>query len=285
MAVRFCVREVIMIITKLIGGLGNQMFQYAIARRIARNRHELLKLDITSYQDYKLWNYTLNHLNIIENIATPAEIKAVKSQNHIRERFFHFDPAVLSLKPDSDIYLDGYWQSEKYFKDIVADLRREFTVKTAPAAENARLITAIKGCNSVAIHIRRGDYVSNPIIYQYHGVCPLDYYLRAMARLKAIVVNPHYFIFSDDQAWTGEYFQLEDQLTFVTVNGLDHGYEDLRLMSHCKYHIIANSSFSWWGAWLADYPEKLVYAPSKWFNQPDINTNDLLPEGFRILNV
>jgi hypothetical protein len=270
-----------LIITKLIGGLGNQMFQYAIGRRLALAHNTMLKLDITGFRDYKLWSYYLNHFNIIENIATENEINDLKNRRYIRQRFFHFDSSLLKL--DSDAYLEGYWQSEKYFQDIEDIIREEFVLKHSPSNENRRLIHLIEESNAVAVHIRRGDYLSNAAAYQFHGICPLTYYYKAVAELTKEISKPHFFIFSDDLFWTQENFKINFPITFATINGPHQGYEDLRLMSLCKYHVIANSSFSWWGAWLSQYPGKIVYTPKEWFNDKDINTDDLIPKTWRLI--
>lgn len=290
-----------MIITQLIGGLGNQLFQYAVARRIAHFKNCQIKLDLSGFRNYNLRTYRLSYFNIIENIASPDEIASLKGsqgknlpilalglinkiqpyykRSYIKECHFHFDPNM--MKAPCNAYLEGYWQSEKYFKDIENIIRSEFTLKHEPDAINKEIYHIIGNSNSVSIHVRRGDYISNPITNQVHGVCPLDYYYRAIDKINELVKEPpHFFVFSDDPNWAGENLKTEDPVMVVSHNSLDKDYEDLRLMSLCKHHIIANSSFSWWGAWLCTNKEKIVIAPNKWFNTNEHDTRDLIPDSW-----
>lgn len=198
-----------------------------------------------------------------------------------KQRFRHFDPNI--FKSSRSVYLVGYWQSEKYFKNIEEILRSELTIKHNQGPDNQAMSCLINQTESVSLHIRRGDYVSNPISYQAHGICSLDYYRAAVETLTKTVKQPHFFIFSDDIEWAQENLKLDHPLTNVSNNGEVQDYEDLRLISHCKHHIIANSSFSWWGAWLCSHSQKIVIAPKKWFNNPKLNTRDLIPnEWYRI---
>ena len=179
-----------------------------------------------------------------------------------------------------DIYIEGYWQTEKYFKNIEHTIKKDFTFKTKPDKNNQSLLNQIKNCNAVAIHVRRGDYVKNPVANRILGVCNLDYYNKCINLIIRKINNPHFFIFSDDPKWTINNLNIDFPATYVSHNGSDKGYEDLRLMSNCKHQIIANSSFSWWGAWLNNNPNKVVMAPKKWFNDLSINTEDLIPESW-----
>jgi hypothetical protein len=269
-----------LIITKLIGGIGNQMFQYAVARRLAYLHNDSFKLDITAFEEYRLRDYYLKPLNIMEQIATADEIARLKTR-HIKEAYFHFDPAVLRLS--GDLYLEGYWQCEKYFKDITDIIRQDFSVKQPLSGANLEWAKRINSCEAVAVHFRRGDYVTNPVTRQYHGVCPFDYYQRAMQKIAIQVRYPHFFIFSDDPEWVTHQVRSEYPFFVVAVNRMENPHEDLRLMNFCKYHIIANSTFSWWGAWLAPYNDKIVYAPRKWFDNANLCSRDLIPEAWSLL--
>jgi hypothetical protein len=180
------------------------------------------------------------------------------------------------LKTPKSVYLVGYWQSEQYFKDIESLLRREFTFKTAPDAKNAHPVALIQSVQAVSVHIRRGDYVANPHTHEFHGSVSLEYYHIAADKIAQAVTDPHFFVFSDEPEWAQEHLKLNYPTTFMAVSGQGKDYEDLRLMSLCKHHIIANSSFSWWGAWLSINPNKVVFAPTRWFNQLD--ARDLIPE-------
>lgn len=284
-----------MVIVQLIGGLGNQLFQYALARRIAHMHNVPLKLDFYGFEAYKLHKYSLQHFNIREDFASPDEIARFKNKSGVlsrlatkfkpyykcsvvHERFFYFDSNM--LKVSKNVYLEGYWQSEKYFKDIEDIIRREFTVKYKSDVTNEQVAQNILSVNAVSLHVRRGDYVSNLTINQFHGTCSLEYYNQAIAQIAKKVETPHFFVFSDDPEWVKSNLKIDYSITIVDHNNADKNYEDIRLMSLCKHHIIANSSFSWWGAWLCRNPNKIVIAPLKWFNDKSINTTDLIPDGW-----
>lgn len=288
-----------MIITRLWGGLGNQMFQYAIARSLAYINNSEFKMDISYYKTQDLRNYELNCFNIIEKFATEKEVKKTISYkakpyrllikilrlpskhlaNHYKEKMgFNFDPDILKIK--NDVYLDGYWQTEKYFKNIREIIREEFTVKSRPNKQNSEILNEIQNSNSIAIHIRRGDYVFNPKILEIHGLCSLEYYKNGLEILKEKVSNPRIFVFSDDSHWVKENMDFGESAIYVTHNDPDKGYEDLRLMKNCKHFIIANSSFSWWGAWLSTNPSKLVIAPKRWMKDESYIVKDHLPENW-----
>jgi hypothetical protein len=282
-----------MIIVELTGGLGNQMFQYAAGRRLALHHKTILKLKFIYYpEDTKRW-YSLGCFNIKENFATDKEINKIRKipetkiekliyllnpfskDRLIKEKDFHFDENILNT-PD-DVLLDGYWQSEKYFKDIEDIIRQEFSLKNQSGHIYKEFLKSIANTNSVSVHFRRKDYVEDKKTREYHGICSLEYYYTAIKKIGETIKNPHFFIFSDDIEWPRNNLKLNYPLTFVSDNNLTD-CQELILMSKCKNHIIANSSFSWWGAWLSDNPKKIVIAPKKWFNDPSINTKDLIPE-------
>jgi hypothetical protein len=289
-----------MIITKLNGGLGNQLFQYAAGRRLAHARGVDLKLDISGLGNLNYWSmrhYELAPFDVVQTFATDEEItkllrpysglvprlfRRIMQKNeqlpmsYINEQHYHFDPRILDL-PDG-VYLDGYWQSEKYFADIVELIREEVSVKDPLAGRNAELCQEIADCQAVSMHVRRGDYVNNEITHRVHGVCGLDYYARAVEYIVSRINRPVFLIFSDDPAWVRENIRLDQPVRIVDHNDPEHGYEDMRLMSLCRHHIIANSSFSWWGAWLNSRLDKIVVAPQRWFNEYDADTRDLYPD-------
>lgn len=290
-----------MIIVKLIGGLGNQMFQYATARSLAEKHSTILKLDVAGFEDYKLHRYSLHCFNIWEHLATQTEVSTLISasanqnplmsklknlvkyqpiwQNNVylcKEKYFHFDPVVLDAPQNS--YLDGYWQSERYFVNIKDILIREFSIKYPQDARSREISKAIAETESVSIHIRRADYVENEVTYKIHGACTLDYYYRCLDLLMDKIKNPHFFIFSDDHQWVKANLKLDYPMTLVDHNNASKNYEDLRLMSQCKHNIIANSTFSWWAAWLNQNPHKIIYAPQQWFTETTRDTKDLIPQ-------
>lgn len=286
-----------MVIVKLIGGLGNQMFQYAAGRRLAQQLRTQLKLDVFDFEIYKLRSYNLSIFNVNAKFASAADVawlkfgkasrikklrllieRGLSGPSYIQEKHFHLNPGVLTLH--DNVYLDGYWQSEAYFKDIEDAIRNDFKLRVPPSQENSRLAERIDSVGSVSVHIRRGDYVSDPATNRVHGTLDPDYYERSMDLIAAKITNPHFFIFSDDPGWAKMNLTMKHGRTVIDNNDEAHAHEDFRLMSRCKHHIIANSSFSWWAAWLSPYLDKIVIAPKKWFNDPSINTSDLIPESW-----
>ena len=234
-----------MIITRLIGGLGNQLFQYAVGRHLAEIHKTELKIDTSGFETYKLHKYSLWPFNIQENFASSQEIESLTAQErvggesmlarvlrktlkpaktHIREKeLFSFDPKILRL-PDG-VYLDGYWQTEKYFVDITGIIRQEATVKFQQTGKDKGLADMIASTESVSLHIRRGDYVSNPKTKQVHGICGIDYYARCVEHIAQILKNPHFFIFSDDPEWVRTNLKLPYPNTLVDHNDADKNYE------------------------------------------------------------
>lgn len=193
------------------------------------------------------------------------------------ERTYAYDPDVFAQ--NNNIYFDGYWQTEKYFTHIADELRKEIT-PIKPLSEYSQSIRAeIQKTNAVSLHVRRGDYITDTSANAYHSVCSMEYYQRAITYMTERIPSPHFFIFSDDYEWSVENFKFLKH-PFTCVRGSEErNYEDMRLMAQCKHHIIANSSFSWWGAWLNPSKEKQVIAPKQWFaNAPKNDTRDLLPE-------
>jgi hypothetical protein len=293
-----------MVIVRIMGGLGNQLFEYAAGRRLAMVNHDQLKLDTSTYEASPR-PYRLGMFNIAEELASQPEVErltGVSSRNTIptrlrghlsryarqlrpsrktpvfAERATTFHPEILNAT--GDVYLNGYWQSELYFKDIEDVIRGEFTLRNTPDEANREAATAMGKCESVSLHVRRGDYVSNPLYNQVHGVCPLSYYRAAVKLISDKVGSPHFFVFSDDIGWVKQNLKLRHSITYLDHNGEEKDYEDLRLMSLCKHHIIANSSFSWWGAWLGADPGKIVIAPKTWFNDQTKDSNDIVPSSW-----
>jgi hypothetical protein len=271
-----------LIIVKLFSGMGNQMFQYAAARRLSIVNNDLLKLDISGFRKGEFFRkYSLSHFNIVEQLATNKEISHLKSVRYVKEVSFGFNSKILELER-GDVYLEGYWGCEKYFKNIEEIIRKEFTVKYPLTDENKRLADSIDNCQSVAIHVRRGDYL-HPRYNNFFAICPLDYYFEAVNRITEEFSNLHFFIFSDDPDWVQQNLKLRFPTTLIRHNGNEKNYEDLRLMSFCNYHIIANSSFSWWGSWLATKPNKIVFAPSKWYNNLNFDISHLLIDSWNLI--
>jgi hypothetical protein len=294
------IQTVSLVIARLIGGLGNQMFQYAAGRALARRCGADLKLDLSGFATYTRRRYELDTLPICAAAATEAElaefgvdsrrrsglIDRIASKLHLgvgsgarpvyRERRFHFDPAMLAL--GAPVYLDGYWQSERYFLDCSDTVRRELTPTAPRDQDNAAVAAQIDAVNAVSLHVRRGDYVSDPKTRDYHGICSQQYYHNALEYIVARTQKPHLFVFSDDHEWTRHNLRFPVATTFVVANSAARGHLDMALMSRCRHHILANSSFSWWGAWLNPSREKIVVAPRRWFKADAPDCRDLVPQ-------
>ncbi len=279
-----------MVIVKLRGGLGNQLFQYALGRNLAVLNQTELKLDISLLGKTNRWTYRtygLDALNIKATLANKHEITQLRSHGsrfskwllefqssrHFTEPHFHFYPPVLSLK--SPVYLDGYWQSEKYFIDIAPLIRQDLTPKIPLSNPYLTLQNLITQSEAVSVHIRRGDYVTNSKTIHYSKLWEASYYQKAVEYLAKHISNPTFFVFSDDIRWTKAHLSLPYSTYFLEGNS---AIEDLWLMASCQHHIIANSTFSWWGAWLNQRPDKMIIAPQKWFSTERFDTKDLLPE-------
>jgi hypothetical protein len=289
-----------MIIVKLIGGLGNQMFQYAAGRYLAWLHKTELLMD-TSYLDkepngaYTKRKLELDVFNIDLKMATKAEVERFKIESSTKySRTFQRKLPILFtnlyvaesgtayhkefLSYPKNTYLDGFWQSESYFKPIESVLVNDFVLKDPLNRENKDWLKKMENCESVSLHVRRGDYVSNADAQSHHGSCDIDYYQKAIEYIKAKHKAIEIFIFSDDLEWCKVNLRIKEPLHFVDANQKQNLHLDMFLMSHCKHNIIANSSFSWWAAWLNRNGHKIVIAPLKWFSNPAIKTFDLIPK-------
>jgi len=284
-----------MIVVRLFGGLGNQMFQYAMARSLADRYDVPLKLDVSGFVNYTLRQYELGDFNIRAGIADGNDLDVFRlsanqlsfwtcMKNHIpllaprrvfREFSFLYDERVHTINPP--VYLDGYWQSERYFAHNSEALRRDFTLRDPLDTDNMELLKKIETTNALSLHVRRGDYMSDQGTNEVHGVCPREYYQTAVEHIAGRVKYPHIFVFSDDSEWAEDNLNLGYPVTFVNVNSKGRGVFDMTLMRNCQHHIIANSSFSWWGAWLNPSVNKIVVAPQAWFNKASHDTSDLIP--------
>lgn len=288
-----------MVIVRIFYGLGNQMFQYAAARRLAHVLQTELKLDISCFDHWKIHSYGLHGFNLREVIASPEETAGFNSLSieswfgkkwfRLKQKFALRDWTILyenGIRPvDSrvlhargNVYLGGYWQSEKYFSDIADILRREFTIRVEPDAKSREIAGRIQSCESVGLHVRRGQLAIPSLREQTHGpCCGPEYYGECVKRLSARIRDPHFFVFSDDPDWVVQNVRLDYPVEFVTHNSAGRDYEDLRLMSLCRHQIIANSSFSWWAAWLNENPGKIIFAPKQWLHRDQDLTRDLSP--------
>ena len=284
-----------MIITKIQGGIGNQLFQYAAGKQLAISNNTELHLDTSWYDsiDPKYRKFELEKFNISAKIASKNESSKFKysflnrwkmiiqGKHRWEEKHFHFDSKRQRAK--NNTYLSGYWQSEKYFARITDILKKEFTLKKPLPKELDSLLVSIRTSNSVSVHIRRGDYLSP----QFHGIytsCDSEYYKSALSFIKTSVDSPRFFIFSDDIMWAKTLY-FPENTTFITSDFGLQNYEELVIMSECKHNITANSTFSWWGAWLNKNPQKIVITPEKWFLDKNKDEADLIPPTWKKLPV
>lgn len=294
-----------MIIVKLMGGLGNQMFQYAAGKRLAKLHKTELKLDkgilgkpVQEGVTPREVELDLLRVNLLW--ASRQEIDSYRNKGsgkylRVMQRKFPFLFREMYLAESghgyysrfnqlpSKVYLDGFWQSEKYFADIRQILLSEFKPMENLSGLNSEWISNIKSCNSVSVHIRRGDYVTNTQANHFHGVLPMSYYHDAVSFITKDIMNPVFFVFSDDPNWVKDNFRLDYPTYIISHNMARNSVFDLELMSACQHNIIANSSFSWWGAWLNASPQKIVVAPKFWFRDNPSLADDLIPSSWHRL--
>lgn len=274
-------------ITKLYGGLGNQMYQYAIGSVLAKKLGTSLRTDLSWFDAIKGNPEVVQRVYELDGFGiVPKEV------NYFDRLLLKFNPAI-EFKEDKlwynkkfaslrgNVVLDGYWQSFKYFKgyeDLVAGLF-EFPQSNG---ENQKLLDNISSTESISLHVRRGDY-NTKVSRKYHGLMPLGYYRRAMKVIRPEVTNPHIYVFSDEIDWCKENITFKIPTTYVDSNGPNVGAQDMKLMSACKHNIIANSSFSWWAAWLNKNPKKIVCAPENWFAGEEHQIADRIPRNWTLL--
>ena len=273
----------------LSGGLGNQMFQYAAGRALALKLGGPLCLDLSWFLWSKSRRYSLGAFAIAAGVSQPPLrlpdwAKAFESRisrkwgrkrmgaRIYREPHFHFAPGFLDIS--GPVYLEGYWQSERYFSSCREVVRRDFSLREAVPAKCRPVLEQIQTSEAVCLHVRRGDYAAASGV---HELCSLDYYRRGMDRIAEVARRPHAFIFSDDPIWVRENLTPSMPATVVDVNGPQEAQWDLNLMAACRHFIIANSSLSWWAAWLGASPDKRIVAPKKWFKVAGRSTGDLIP--------
>ncbi|MDE3184125.1 MAG: alpha-1,2-fucosyltransferase [Bacteroidota bacterium] len=295
-----------MIVVQLQGGLGNQMFQYAAGKALSLQLNCSLKVDLNileSKNDTFSNNYLHTRsyeLNIFQNL----EIEIVKNKDLLKflhgsqlnkikrklglpnykvyqENEFVYSDHYFNLKPP--VLLKGYFQSENYFIRFEKIIRQSFRFPLEDLGDsNNDLLQAIQKTESVSIHVRRGDYLI-PEIFKVHGICEKSYYVNAIERIKKKYPNASLYFFSDDAEWIqNNLLKYFPNSTLISGNHAKDSWKDMFLMSSCKHNIIANSSFSWWAAWLNNNPEKMIIAPRQWFKIEDKNFNasSLIPSNW-----
>jgi hypothetical protein len=288
-----------MIIVRLVGGLGNQLFQYAAGRRLALRHGVPLRLDLRALETDVKRQYALGPFAVDATTASAADLadvppveaglvergyrrlrRAVRPPGRVPAVFLEPEAGRVDarvLKAPAHSYLCGFWQSETYFSEAADQVRDDLRLRQPLDEPNARIAKRIRGGTSASLHVRRTDYVADARTHATHGTCSLDYYERAISLIDERLGDPTYFVFSDDPAWARDNLS-SSRTVFVDHNlGSPRGdAHDLTLMAMCDAHVIANSSFSWWGAWLSRSSGPVV-APARWFARADLDARDLLP--------
>ena len=294
-----------MIIVRLRGGLGNQLFQYAAGKALAEHHRTELTLDLYTYSKHPYRTFGLSKFDIAAREATREEVHRFTGSNPVirylnkRQNYFlcpkvfaqphyHFYEDFFSMP--AELYLSGYWQSEKYFSPVAPLIAAQFTPKEPLDVRNVSLQKKMQSENSVSIHVRRGDYTSKNY-NSFFGMLSKEYYEKAMATISGRVDNPVFYFFSDDPIWCRQTFS-GWKADYIDHNLGENAFKDLVLMASCRNNIIANSTFSWWSAWLNSHQGKMVIAPQQWFrlNYLDkkepvypsryYNTKDLIPDSW-----
>lgn len=282
-----------MLIVKVQGGLGNQLFQYAFGRAMAIKNNTQLLLDASHYKytsdhtgyvldRYNIQAVTANYqfaffkakcVNLIKRLP-----KALQGMfGYLYEDGYRFSESCTEFS-EGYTYV-GYWQSWKYFYDVLPTIKSDLVLKDNIPAHAAQLIQHVKSCNSISIHIRRGDYITNPKAASIYRSLPMSYYNDAIGVIKESVDNPFYFVFSDDPEWVAENLDFGTNSLMVSSFGFSPQV-DMMIMSHCKHNIIANSTFSYWGAMLNDNAGAIKISPNKWFNPGSLSEEDVIPDNW-----
>ena len=285
-----------MIITRLHGRLGNQMFQYAVGRALADRAGVPLALD--SRGAILRGEGVLTRVFDLE-LADPVHLPPLKQTNPLRyaiwrgigqkvgakpyfrrERGLGYNPAFEDWSDNS--YLHGYWQSQKYFQNSAERIRSDFTFPAFSNQQNAEMAARIAESTAISLHVRRGDYLT----FAAHVLCDQAYYDAALAKvLDGLQGDPVVYVFSDDPQWAKDNLSLPCEKVVVDFNGPETDFEDMRLMSLCQHNVIGNSSFSWWAAWLNQTPGRRVAGPAKWFGDPKLSNPDIFPHDWLRISV
>ncbi len=288
-----------MIVIRLTGGLGNQLFQYAAAKALAIRNDEVLVLDIGTYfreslpelevsRDFELYNFIGINDEVTHKVESFNNLSKIfkfiqknipfKIKRYYKETSYNFNPNFFKLK--KNIFLEGAWQSEKYFIEFKDILQENLVLKTNVIERVVDLAEKIKRQESVSVHVRRGDYLRKKIILEWHGVLELDYYQKALEIILKNNSSTKIYYFSDDIEWVENNLLPIYSGTIVSNKLSKNHFEDFHLMSSCKNNIVANSSFSWWAAWLNRNKSKIVIAPQKWFRTNKVDIKDLIPNSW-----
>jgi hypothetical protein len=291
-----------MVIVQLTGGLGNQLFQYAAAKSLSLHHNTELLLDISSFsraelpelevpRDFEMYNFTgvsdkTINLSALKDskkysFLTERKIEALLpnyKRRHYKQPYYHYDANFFKSK--NPVFLKGGWQSSKYFEKYHRQIIDSLQLKNNVIEAVKQHEIVVNKVNSVSVHVRRGDYLRMKIILEWHGIMEQEYYAQAFEEISKRTTIDKVFYFSDDPQWVSKELLPIMKGEIVSDTTTKNQYEDFYLMQHCSHNIIANSSFSWWAAYLNPNPNKIVIAPKKWFNKAPYNTKDLIPAGW-----
>ena len=284
-----------MIIVRLKGGLGNQMFQYSLGRSLMHQLNSELLLDTSLLEEktetHSYRKYALDVFNIPASVKVgnysdlihPSFInrffflkKGIHS--YIETLYYQFDKKVFEIP--GNFCLDGYWQCFRYFEKNTEIIHRDFLLKNKLGKKATESLEKIRATHSVSVHIRRGDYISNTQANAHHGSCDIAYYRKAVQLIKQQYNDVVFFVFSDDPQWVKDNFLIDAPFFVVSDEEGIEAHEEIQLMGFCNHAIIANSSFSWWGAWLIQNEKKIVVAPQNWIRDEAQTTIDLCPHSW-----
>lgn len=312
-----------MIIVRVLGGLGNQLFQYALGRQLTYDTDESLALDTFWYpkerENFSDLTFKLDTFDTSFSVVDDRDVHEVVPggrtgtdlarrlcrycptmlQNvanyylEIQKNYpsplmpsvcdtgvphgYHFEPSILDITDNA--YLDGFWQTEKYFTGIESVIRNDLSISEPLTGPSRKLVKHLSETNSVGLHVRRGDYV------EIGEALPPSYFESAVSAIASNVDDPRFFVFSNDIEWAKNNLSIPHSVVYVTNNYSDTDYEDLQLMSQCDHNIISNSTFSWWGAWLGEQPEQTTIAPSLWLMDQPTRDLDIVPDRWHVIDI
>jgi hypothetical protein len=286
------------IVSKLSGGIGNQLFQFAASYALAKRSRAALFFDDSWYSSHShghhpklddIFNISILRCPLVKQVNAfgvysfpplrrlllSSKLKPVRPKCLYAEPHYHYSSELLRSRISMFVY--GLWQSESYFSDYKHELRSIIRFKYDLSRNSREVSNHILQSNSISVHVRRGDYFASKDSIAVHGVCLREYYSRSIEYINNHFKDPVFFIFSDDPQWARENIEVGGKSFFVSCNTGPQSYQDMHLMSLCRHNIIANSTFSWWAAWLNSNTNKVIIAPSKWFNNSRIDSSDVCP--------
>lgn len=296
-----------MFISRLDGGLGNQMFQYAYGCYLASKYETELLLDLDSFANQPPHGYLLHRFQINASVLSPTQshlvprryrpeiskrgswsglvwnrLAAAKMRRH-KEKPFGFQPQHLA--PGNNRYLVGYWQSEKFFPGMRESLLQQFRLREQPSPKTLAIAESMQATNSIALHIRRGDYLNNPEAARLYHNLESNYYRRCVEQWSEQHANPQVYIFSNDPQWCSDNVTFDHKTHFVDHNDASTAHEDLFLISQARCCVVANSTFSWWGAWLNQRADKSILAPDTWFQPQTLDGSSIIPKSWSVVSI